>query len=101
MIIRFERTGGFTAIPMRLDLDTDTLEPVEHQNLHGLIETSGFFSLPVRLPATSKGSDRFYYKLTVVELNRSHTVESEETSLPENLRPLIQKLVLLARGPRS
>jgi hypothetical protein len=79
-------------------------EPAVSPPLHCawyLTQTSGFFNLTVQLPPTSKSSDRFYYKLTVQELNRSHTVESEETSLPENLQPLIQKLTMLARSPRS
>ncbi len=101
MIIRFERTGGFTAMPLRLEIDTDVLEPTELQNLRGLVEHSGFFNLPVRLAAPNSGADRFHYKVTVEEIDRSHTVESGDAGLPEDLQPLIQHLTLLARSTRK
>jgi hypothetical protein len=101
MIIRFERTGGFTAIPLRLNIDVDQLAPDEHQNLRGLVENSGFFNLPVKLAAAGSGTDRFHYKLTVEESDHVHTVEAGDASLPEDLQPLIQHLTQLARSSRT
>jgi hypothetical protein len=101
MIIRFERTGGFTAIPLRVVIDTTALEPGEHQNLRGLLDATGFFKLPARVPTPAAGKDRFTYKLTVENTQGSHTVEVGDAGLPETLQPLIQHLETLARTQRK
>jgi hypothetical protein len=97
MIIRFERTGGFTAIPLRVVIDTATLEPDAHQNIRGLIDEAGFFRLPATMPSPAVGNDRFHYKLTIEESGSSHMVEVGDAALPETLRPLIQRLESMAR----
>ena len=97
MVIRFERTGGFTGMSLRVVIDTTALQPVEHQNLSDLVRAAGFFQLPALLPGLQGGADRFTYKLTVEESKNMHTVEVGESGLPESLRPLIQQLEKLAR----
>jgi hypothetical protein len=98
VIIRFERTGGFTAIPQRVVIDTDMMESDERRNLMALLEPASFFHLPDRIPPSGKGVDRFHYRLTIEDLERSHSVETGETSVPDTLQPLIEHLTLLARS---
>ena len=46
MILTFERSGGFTAIPLRLTLDTEDLDVQESTMLQNQIAAADFFNLP-------------------------------------------------------
>lgn len=101
MIIHLERTGGFTAIPQQTVIDLASLDSSEGQMLRALVESADFFKLPGRIPSARDGVDRFHYKLTIEEVDRRHTVEMGESGVPEQLRPLLQQLTLLARRSRK
>jgi hypothetical protein len=101
MKIHLERTGGFAGIPLRAVIDSTLLDSETNQNLQSLIEAADFFDLPERLPSSGTEVDRFFFKLTVEEFERSHTIEVSETGIPEKLRPLIAQVTLLARSMRN
>lgn len=101
MNIRFERSGGFTAIPVRLVVDTSQLDPAAGQTLVKLVEQSQFHSLPEKIPTPTGGADQFHYRLTVEDGGRSHTVETGDAGAPGSLQPLLQQLTLMARSSRS
>lgn len=101
MIIRVERSGGFTGIPLRAVIDTRKLENEESRTLTKLLESAGFFNLPQSIQAKGGGADRFQYKLTVEEETRVHTVEVGETAGPAALQQLIQHVSSLARKMRN
>ncbi|NJP08398.1 MAG: hypothetical protein HC866_02105 [Leptolyngbyaceae cyanobacterium RU_5_1] len=99
MQISFERSGGFTGIPMRATVDTASLPSAEANHLRSLIESANFFRLPSAV-APSAQPDRFQYQLTVAENNREHTVTMGESTVPGTLRPLLDWLMETARGSR-
>ncbi len=101
MIIRMERSGGFTGIPMQAVIDTDTLAAEDKQNLRNLVESAHFFDLPASLPSPSGGADRFNYRLTVEEASRSHTVEFGEAAAGEPLQALVRQVTALGRTGRK
>jgi len=78
-------------------LDTDTLPPEEARKLHEMVDASGFFNLPEKFPASTRGADYFVYRLTVEKEGRKHTVEVSDPAVPAALRPLLQSLVAYAR----
>ncbi len=100
MKIQFERSGGFTAIPVRLSLDTSQLEPVAAAELIRLVNESQFKSLPEKILPPEKVRDQFHYRLTVEDGGTSHTVETGDASSPEKLTPLLRHLTLMARSNR-
>jgi hypothetical protein len=100
MQIEFERSGGFTAIPLRLKLDTSSLEPGVQKTLESLVHQAKFFELPARLPTPGGGADHFQYKLSIQDNQRQNTVETGESSVPPDMQPLIQQLVMQARTSR-
>ena len=100
MILTFERTGGFTAIPLRLMVDTDELDIQERTLLHSQVAEADFFNLPGREPTSASGYDRFTFKLTVQTEQQNHTIEYGDASIPEPLQPLIDQLSLMARTRR-
>jgi hypothetical protein len=92
MQIRLERSGGITGIPVTVTVDTSVLSPEAIAYLHRLIEAAHFFDLPATLPAAPQ-PDRFQYKVTVQEGDRSHTITVAETVIPDGLRPLLTWLI--------
>lgn len=101
MKINFERTGGFTAIPFRANLDTDSMPPDQAREVEDLVRQADFFNLPASIesggPAGTPGADRFQYKISVESQGRTHTVRTTEVSAPEELLPLIDYLEAAAR----
>ena len=101
MIIRMERSGGFTGIPLRSVINSERLDVEEDINLRNMVESAGFFTLPAVIAPQGEGTDRFYYQLTVEDAGRIHTVEVREGAAPESLLALINQVSLLARRARS
>ncbi len=101
MIMIFERSGGFTAIPLRLKIDTEDLDIQERTLLHTQVAAADFFNLPGRETSPGRGYDRFTFKLTVQNDQKSHTIEYGDASVPEPLQPLIDQLSTMARSKRS
>jgi hypothetical protein len=101
MIIRMERSGGFTGIPLRAVVDSEQLEAGESRALRNQVEAAGFFNLPALQVSKSKGADRFHYQLTVEDAGHSHTIEIDEEAAPEPLQALIRQVAFLARRARK
>lgn len=98
MIIRFERSGGFAAISQRLVIDTDMIDADERRNLMALLEPASFFHLPDRIPSADHMADRFHYRITIEDVERTHTIRTDESDVPDTLQPLIEHLTALARS---
>lgn len=100
MRIRFERVGGFTGMRLTAMVDTELLSSEEARDLREMVNTARFFDLPATLTTTTPGADRFTYRVTVEDDERQHTVEASDESVPEALRPLLQRLISIARSGR-
>ena len=92
MQVSLERSGGFAGVVTTKTVDTATLGTDEAQQLRQLVKTADFSHLPEAIASPTNGSDRFQYKLTVVEHGRQHTVTVSETTVPTSLQPLIKWL---------
>jgi hypothetical protein len=99
MRIQFERTGGFTGIPLSLNLTESDLPEDQWQALQSAIQQADFFQLPAKVTGGGQ-PDRFTYQITIETTTQSHTVELGEGGIPEKVQPLIQQLNLLARTHR-
>jgi hypothetical protein len=93
MRISLERTGGFAGRRVQIDLDSRSLPAARARQLRSLLARSRFFDLPVLLDSGASGADRFHYRVTVEEDDRSHTVEAGEAAIPNNMRPLLDWLL--------
>jgi len=100
MRIYFERSGGFTGMLLTSSVDTDSLSEEEAVFYQSKVEESGFFDLPARLGSPDAGADRFHYRLSVETKESHHSIDFGETSAPEALAPLIERLTALARSSR-
>jgi hypothetical protein len=101
MKISYRRTGGFAGMVMTFNLNTDTLPPEESQTLRDLVASADFFALPPKITSRGPGADQFQYSIMVETEEQQHTIEVNEGSIPENLRPLLNELRLLSRSTRS
>jgi hypothetical protein len=100
MKLTYQRSGGFAGMVQTFGIETEALPPKEAQELENLVESADFFSLPEQIVSDPPGADRFQYMITVEAGGRRHRVSAGENALPENLRPLVEKLGELSRAAR-
>lgn len=98
MRIHFERTGGIAGMRIKATIDTQRLPGDEAQEVQRLVETTGFFGLPAELRSPTPGMDQFHFILTIEAGERSHTVSVGDAAAPDELRPLLRRLTILARS---
>ena len=95
MQITVERSGGFTGVPLTIQVDTATLPTDKAAQLQKLVEAADFFHLPP-LPARPAQPDRYEYEITVQEGDRQHQITCGEVTVPAPLKPLLGWLINMA-----
>jgi len=96
MQIEFERSGGFAGMSIRTSINTDVLPSADAKEIGQLVNSAEFFNLPA---STKKGpgADQFNYRLTIQVEDLVHTVETTDSTMPDNLKPLVNRLMTQAR----
>jgi len=82
------------------EIDLNQMPNEEAQELQNLLLESNFFTIPQNLIEPSK-HDEYEYTVTVDAGNSQHTVHTSDSSAPESLRPLLEKLSNLAKQGNS
>jgi hypothetical protein len=100
MRINFRRTGGLLGRGIESNLDLDEMPEDESQDIQRLVLETNFFNIPQNLIEPSL-YDEYEYTITVESGNSHHTVHTSDTSAPESLKPLLEKLSALAREGNS
>jgi hypothetical protein len=100
--IELERSGGFAGIGLHTSVDTGTLPAEAAADITGLLDGVDLGAL-ARLPAAGNpgGRDRFRYTLRVERGGHRHEVVLPERAVPAELKPLLDRLVGLARQTRT
>jgi hypothetical protein len=98
--ISFKRTGGFMGRAIDSEMDLNKMPDEESQELQRLILETNFFNVPQNLTEPAK-HDEYEYTVTVESGNSHHTVHTSDSSAPESLRPLLEKLSTLAKAGNS
>jgi hypothetical protein len=103
MKIYFERSGGFAGIRMSTEVDIHSLPPDEAHKIQGMIDNAKeFFNLKESSSQPPKrAADYFKYKVTVQEEEEQNTIETNDITMPSNLRPLINYLIEKATKKRQ
>lgn len=96
--IYFERSGGFTAIPLQAEIPATAFSAAEAEEIGSLLERSGFFNFFT--PGKPEGwvPDQFIYRIEVERTDIRHDVLVYEQQVTDDLRPLIRFLTRKARG---
>lgn len=89
--ITFKRSGGFIGQGMKYELNLNHIPTEDARKIICLIEKAEFFNLPEHLIKKFM-PDEYQYTLTVDVGITSHTVRTNDTTMPESLRPLIDRL---------
>jgi hypothetical protein len=95
--INFKRTGGITGREIDTDIDLNELPADEMQQIMQMITETNFFNIPQNLIQQSI-PDEHEYTITVDAGNTHHTIQTSDSTAPESLRPLLEKLSQLARA---
>lgn len=96
MKIQFTRSGGFAGIRTQITLDLDDLPTAERKAIRSLVDQANFFDLPAE--CLSPRPDAFQYRVVIEHGGRRHQVRADERGAPESLRPLLERLMQLARA---
>lgn len=89
--IAFKRCGGFVGTGLRSQFSLDELPGSAADALRRLIEQAEFFSIPENL-IVRFNPDEYQYTITVEDGWMSHTVRTNDTTMPAALRPLVEEL---------
>jgi hypothetical protein len=92
--ITFKRCGGFIGRGMRYQIDLDELPVNAARYIVRLIEQAEFFNLPENM-IIKFNPDEYQYTITVDLGVTSHTIRTNDTTMPALLRPLIDELSAL------
>jgi hypothetical protein len=98
--IIFKKTGGLLGREVESDIDLNQLPDDEAQEIQRLILESNLFNTPQNLIEPAR-HDEYEYTITVDAGNSHHTVQTSDSTAPESLRPLLQKLSTLAKEGNS
>jgi hypothetical protein len=92
--IYFERSGGFAGISISTMVDIYSLPPDEAHKIQRMIDNAKeFLYQPSKLPLSPvQGADYFKYKVSVETEQKRYTIETNDITMPSELRPLINYL---------
>jgi hypothetical protein len=96
MRIIFERSGGILGVKSSLTIELDKIPADQAVTLQRLLDEAHFFTLPEN-PPVRPVPDGFQYMISVESDATKHTVRTTDSSAPDELRPLLQELSLMAR----
>ena len=93
--IELTRSGGYAGLTTKLgELDTAELTETEAREIEELVRKADVPALAAAPPMRGGGADRFQYELTVEGPDGRHELAMSEDRIPDQLRPLIERLRL-------
>ena len=101
MKIKYEQTGAYVGIVINTIIDTDNLSEEDKKSVHYLINESNFFKLNSVLLNENVDVDYVKYKISVIDDNKSHIIETTDITMDPRLKPLVRYLQKKAIENRS
>lgn len=90
--IYFERSGGFLGRTVSVEIKSDSLPLQEIEQIETWIENSGFMTLQIPENTVRKSPDRFQYQMTIEKGDLVKSITLDESSVMEEIKPLIRYL---------
>ena len=91
------RSGGLAGLRLHVFADTDELPLAQARELRTLVADADLPALARRRPGPRPGPDRFQYDLVVQRDDEKLEISLGETEVTPQLRPLLERLIELAR----
>jgi hypothetical protein len=96
MIIKVERSGGFTGIPMSNAVDAKDLPSALVTKIKKMMSNSGPPSLPLK--STPKGAaDHFTYKILIQDGINQRIIECNEYNIQNDIKSLIRHIERISK----
>ncbi|MGQ4646380.1 protealysin inhibitor emfourin [Lyngbya aestuarii] len=95
MKIKFRQTGGFAGLAKSIEIDTEQIATDEADRLKSLVNQSSFFDVPQ--PISQTMPDQELYSITVESQGRSHQLHLSRSSVPGQLKALVDCVAQLAK----
>jgi len=95
--IKFERTGGFAGIRLAAEIEMDDLPDDQKREIIELLDEADFEELAEKLSDEKPVPDGFVYSITVEAKEKEYKVLAGESSLPDDMQPLIEMLESLTK----
>ena len=95
--VKFERTGGFAGIRLAAEIEMEDLPDDEKHEIINIIDGSDFEDLPKKFAGKAPLPDGFVYDIKVYSREDEYHVLADESSLPDDLQPLIEILERTAK----
>lgn len=96
--ISFERSGGFTGIPVKCSIDSSILPAEEFKEFSEMIDKIDFKNLSGNKNSSAGYPDQTVYKLDINIEGDKHSFDFREQSISEEIRTLIRGLERIARN---
>ncbi|HKI54808.1 MAG TPA: protealysin inhibitor emfourin [Anaerolineales bacterium] len=90
--IHFERTGGFAGIRLAAEIEVNELPDDQKHEILELLDEMDFDELPEKPGNKMPIPDEFFYSVTVESDSREYKVSGGESSLPQDMAPLLDIL---------
>ena len=89
MIIKVERTGGFSGISKYSEMNSDDLPSALETTVKKIIKSAKTSSLPLK--STPKGAaDHYTYKISIKDGGNENIIECNQYSIQDDLKSLIK-----------
>lgn len=86
--IQLERTGGFAGMSPAVSIDSELLPPDKNKELLDMIDKSGIWEYSNSKKTEAVIPDQFEYILTIKTKVRTNKIILQESSIPDELKPL-------------
>jgi hypothetical protein len=90
--VDFERSGGYSGIPVRVVLNAKFMNSKESTRMKRLLDKSGILKLQTPEPINKRLADQFYYQITIETKDRKYAIAFNEHQLTPELRLLVRYL---------
>jgi len=95
--INFERTGGFAGIRLAAEIELDDLPDDQKHEILELLDEMDFDELSEKRSGKMSVPDEFVYSVIVKSKEKEYRLLTSESSIPEDMRPLIELLEGIAK----
>ena len=90
MKIKYIKSGGFAGLMKKVEIDTTDISKDESEFFNTIIDTTDFFNYQTKDTEPMPDMEQIF--ISVEKGGKTHTVQLNALNIPEQFKPLIEKL---------